>query len=523
MLCNRIGQNCYAETDLAFLVSICDTIGHSKDLHNDLEIVLKKLCSFLDAKCSMITIIDRNYERMVITSSYGLTEEEINRGVYDVGEGIVGKVARGGIPVVIPDIAKDPKFLNKMGIEYKDGQLIAFICVPIIIEDEIMGTLSIHKVHSAAVAFFPEVEFLNIVGMLVAKNVSICRNQMEELEELRRENQRLKDGKILKPDNIVGNSALMRDLYGVIERVAPTNTTVMIRGESGVGKELIAEAIHNSSSRKLGPFIKVNCSALPENLIESELFGHEKGSFTGASALHIGRFEMANRGTIFLDEIGDVPLTIQVKLLRVLQERKIERIGGSETIDIDVRIIAATNRNLEELIKENTFREDFYYRINVFSIYVPALRERCADIPMLVDHFIAKLNNFNGTNIKRITGGALDMLMVYSWPGNIRELENVIEQAMILSTDNVIHSYNLPPTLQTAVSSNTLDKGSLNNVLSHVEKQMIVDTLILKHGSVTNSAKQLGITRRVMGLLINKYKIEIKKYKHLSDEDNTGS
>lgn len=520
MLCERIKRNCYAETDLAFLVTISNTISHSKDLHKDLESVLKELCQFLNAQYSMITIIDRNYDRMMISSAFGLTDQEKSRGVYKMGEGIIGEVVRCEKPIVIGDITKDPKFLNKTGIKHKDDQLIAFICVPIIIENEIMGTLSIHKTHPTRLDFSPEVKFLNIVGMLIAKNVSICRNQMEELEELRRENQRLKSGKVLKPDNIVGNSALMRDLYSVIERVAPTNTTVMIRGESGVGKELIAEAIHNNSSRRLKPFIKVNCSALPENLIESELFGHEKGAFTGANSSHIGRFEMANGGTLFLDEIGDVPLSIQVKLLRVLQERQIERIGGNETIDIDVRIITATNKNLEDMIKEETFREDFYYRINVFPIYVPALRERCADIPMLVDHFIAKLNSFNGTNIKRITGGALDMLMVYSWPGNIRELENVMEQAMILSTDNVIHSYNLPPTLQTGVSSNTVDNGALNNVLKRVEKQMLVDTLILMRGNITNSAKQLGVTRRIMGLLINKHKIEIKNYKHFSDEHN---
>lgn len=229
---------------------------------------------------------------------------------------------------------------------------------------------------------------------------------------------------------------------------------------------------------------------------------------------------MANGGTIFLDEIGDIPISIQVKLLRVLQQRQIERVGGNKTIDIDVRIITATNRNLEEMIKQNLFREDFYYRINVFPIYVPALRERAADIPILTDHFIAKLNKINGTNVKRITGSALDMLMMYSWPGNIRELENVIERAMVLSTDCVIHSYNLPPTLQTGMSSNTINKGTLKNALERVEKQMLIDSLIEMRGNITKSAEQLGITRRIMGLLIARYKIQVKNYKHLSNEQN---
>lgn len=519
MLCERIRRNCYAETDLTFLVNISNTISHSQDLYKDLESVLEELCTFLDAQYSMITIIDRNYDKIMISSAFGLTDEEKSRGVYKMGEGIVGEVVQSEKPVIIKDITKNSKFLNKTGVKRnKDGKLMAFLCVPIIIKNEIMGTLSIHKIHPDMVDFSPEIKFLSIVGMLIAKNVSIRRKQIEELEELRRENQQLKNGKSFRPDNIVGNSSLMRDLYNLIERVAPTNSTVMIRGESGVGKELIAEAIHNNSSRISKPFVKVNCSALPENLIESELFGHEKGAFTGANTLHVGRFEMADGGTIFLDEIGDVPLSVQVKLLRVLQQRQIERIGGNKTIDVDVRIITATNKNLEEMIKENTFREDLYYRINVFPIYVPALRERCADIPILIDHFIAKINKRNKTNIKRITGGALDMLMMYSWPGNIRELENVIERAMILAIDNVIHSYNLPPTLQTGVSSDTVNKGALNNVLERVEKQMLIDTLILMRGNITNSAKQLGVTRRIMGLLINKHKIDIKNYKHLSSE-----
>lgn len=520
MLCERIRRNCYVETDLTFLVNISNTISHSEDLYKSLESVLKELCKFLDAQYSMITIIDRNYDRIIISSAFGLTDEEKSRGVYKMGEGIVGEVVQSEKPVVIKDISKNSKFLNKTGIKHKDGQLMAFLCVPIIIKNEITGTLSIHKTHADIADFSPEVKFLSIVGMLIAKNVSIRRKQIEELEELRRENQWLRTGKTFKPDNIVGNSSLMRDLYALIERVAPTNSTVMIRGESGVGKELIAEAIHNNSTRKSKPFIKVNCSALPENLIESELFGHEKGAFTGASTQHIGRFEMANGGTIFLDEIGDVPLSIQVKLLKVLQQRQIERIGGNKTINVDVRIITATNKNLEEMIKANSFREDFYYRINVFPIYVPALRERCADIPILTDHFISKLNQRNGTDIKRITGGALDMLMMYSWPGNIRELENVVERAMILSSDNVIHSYNLPPTLQTGVSSNTVSKGALFNVLERVEKQMLIDTLILMQGNITKSAEQLGITRRIMGLLVNKHQIDIKKFKHLSHENN---
>ncbi|MDR1524722.1 MAG: sigma 54-interacting transcriptional regulator [Tannerella sp.] len=518
MFCEKYKRVCYVDNDLNFLVDISNVIGHSEDIYKDVELVLEELCEYLNAQYSIITIVDRNYDRIMINSAFGLTAEEKKKGIYRIGEGVVGEVVSTEQPVVIPDIARSDKFLNRTGIAFQNDKPVAFLCVPIIIKNEITGTLSIHKMHDGITDFSAEVKFLNIVGMLIGRNLSIRRKQIEELNELRKENKRLKGGELFKPVNIVGNSSLMRDLYNLIERVSSTGATVMIRGESGVGKELIAEAIHNASPRAGKPFVKVNCSALPENLIESELFGHEKGAFTGANVQHTGRFEMAAGGTIFLDEIGDIPLSMQVKLLRVIQQRQIERVGGNKTIDIDVRIITATNRNLENMIGEGAFRDDFYYRINVFPIYVPALRERRADIPILIDHFIDKLNKRNGTKIKRITGGALDMLMVYSWPGNIRELENVIERATILTTDNVIHSYNLPPTLQTGFSSDTIDKGTLSNVLDKVEKQMIVDALILARGNIAKAAVQLGITERIMGLRIGKYGLNPYNYKQLSNE-----
>jgi Nif-specific regulatory protein len=523
MFCEKMKRDCYAETDLTFLFNVSNIINKSQDINKDLELVLAQLCEFLHAQYSMITIINRNFSTIQISAAYGLTEEEKSKGVYQIGEGIIGEVVRTRKAKIIADIAKDSNFLNKTGVATEDGHTTAFLCIPIVSDEEITGTLSIHKQYSKNSDFSPELKFMNVVGLLIGRNVAIRQKQIEEIERLREENRRLKAIPIIakRPDNIVGNSSLMNDLYGMIEKVAPINTTVMIRGESGVGKELIAEAIHNASSRARGPFVKVNCSALPETLIESELFGHEKGSFTGANAQHIGRFEMACGGTIFLDEIGDVPLSIQVKLLRVLQQRQFERVGGTKTIDVNVRVITATNRNLEEMIKQNLFREDFYYRISVFPIYVPALRERRADIPILVDHFINKLNKINGTSVKRITSGALDLLMVYHWPGNIRELENVIERSMVLSVDNVIRSYNLPPTLQTASSSGTSSKGTLNTVLEKVEKQMILDTLIATRGNSAKAAHVLGVSERIIGLRIQKYDIDVQNYKHLSDDDNS--
>ena len=305
----------------------------------------------------------------------------------------------------------------------------------------------------------------------------------------------------------------MRDVYSLVSMVAETNSTVLIRGESGIGKELIADAIHFSSPRAKKNFIKVNCSALPETLIESELFGHEKGAFTGAEARRKGRFELADGGTIFLDEIGDIPLSTQVKLLRLIQQREFERLGGTETIKVDVRIVCATNRNLEEMIQNNEFREDLYYRINVFPIFVPPLRDRRNDIPSLVDHFIDKFNKRNNAKIIRITTSALNMLMVYRWPGNIRELENCIERASILSQDNVIHSYNLPPSLQTADSTNTKASGGLMFTVEQVEKQLIREALVSSKGNIAKAAEELKVTERMLGIRLKKYNIDAWRFK----------
>jgi len=517
MFCDKYKRVCYAESDLDFLLNISIVIAHSTDVRKDLENILEDICRNLNAQYSFITIAERD-DIIKIGSSYGLTEQERRKGIYHTGEGIIGEVVQTGKSIVLPDISKSDKFLNKIGLKTTSDRPVAFLCVPIINQNQTIGTLSIHKSHPNMQDFSADEKFLSIVGTLIGKNISKRSQQIEEIDQLRKENKRLKS-KPFKPDNIIGNSSQMHDVIKLIEKVSPTNSTVMIRGESGVGKELIAEAIHKASPRAGKPFIKVNCSALSESLIESELFGHEKGSFTGADRMRPGRFEAANGGTIFLDEIGDVPVSVQVKLLRVIQQRQIERVGDNKSIDIDVRIITATNRNLEDMLKNNTFREDFYWRINVFPIYVPALRERKDDITILTDHFINKLNKQNGMHVKRITGGALDLLTLYNWPGNIRELENVIERAMIMTTDNVIHSYDLPPTLQTAVSSDTLNKGTMDMVLGKAEKQMIIDALIVNKGSQTKTAQQLGITQRVLSLRIARYDINVKNYISLSSSD----
>ncbi len=316
-----------------------------------------------------------------------------------------------------------------------------------------------------------------------------------------------------RPSNIVGNSNPMQEVYNLIGQVCRSDATVLIRGESGTGKELVAHAIHYNSPRADQPFIKVHCAALPESIVESELFGHERGAFTGAIATRKGRFELANGGSIFLDEIGELTQGMQVKLLRVLQEREIERVGGTQVIKVNVRVITATNRNLEEMMKAGRFREDLYYRLNVFPIHIPPLRERKTDILQLADFFVEKYAKANRKTVQRISTPAIDMLTAYHWPGNVRELENCMERAVLLSTDEVIHGYHLPPTLQTAEHSNTRHAGTLPEALNNLEREMLVEALKTSRGNMAKAAGALGITERIMGLRVHEHGLVPRAYR----------
>jgi len=313
--------------------------------------------------------------------------------------------------------------------------------------------------------------------------------------------------------HIVGSSNPMRLVYEQVTQVARTNTTVLLRGESGTGKEMIAHAIHYNSLRAGKPFVKISCAALPTTLIESELFGYEKGAFTGAQTRKKGRFELADGGTLFLDEIGDLELTTQVKLLRVLQEREFERLGGVDTIKVNVRFIVATNKDLEEAIKRSQFREDLYYRLNVFTIFMPPLRERKPDVLLLAEHFVEKFEREHGKNIKRISTPAIDMLTSYHWPGNVRELENVIERAVLICDSSVIHGHHLPPSLQTAEGSDTVTHLSLTAAMENYERDLIQDALKTSRGNRARAAKLLHTTERIIGYKVKKYKIRCDRFR----------
>lgn len=321
--------------------------------------------------------------------------------------------------------------------------------------------------------------------------------QKKELEERLEKNTSI--------ENIIGNSSAIRKIFEEIKKVAPTKATVLITGESGVGKELVANAIHNFSQRKSKPFIKVHCAALAETLLESELFGHEKGAFTGAIERKRGRFELSNKGSIFLDEIGEINQNIQIKLLRVLQEKQIERVGSSDPIDVDTRVIAATNKNLEKEMKEGRFREDLYYRLNVVHIFIPPLRERREDIPLLVDAFVKEFSNENGKEISSIEPKARSAIYNYDWPGNIRQLRNCIESAVVMTSDNVLHFEDLPFKEKT---ENELIKIHVGSTMKEAEREIIIRTLGHENNNKKRVADILGIGRKTLYRKLKEYNIE---------------
>ncbi|MFA6291394.1 MAG: sigma 54-interacting transcriptional regulator [Victivallales bacterium] len=506
---------------LQLMLDISQSLQQGLELKQVALPVLEKMSRHMGMLRGTITILNRETGQLEIDQAFGLSTEERSRGRYQLGEGVTGQVVKSGEPALISKISETPLFLDRTKTRWREIESqckckdISFICVPIKIGSEVIGALSADRLFDESVSLEEDMQLLTLIASLIAQAVKLRREAREREEALREEKDRL-NGELLrqfKPMRIIGNSSAMRQICSLVAQVAPSNATVLITGESGVGKELVAEAIHMNSSRSGKPFVKVNLAALPETLIESELFGHEKGAFTGAIARRSGRFEMAEGGTLFLDEIGELSQSIQVKLLRVLQEREYERVGGVDLLKADVRVIAATNRNLEEFIRDKKFREDLYYRLNVFPIHVPPLRKRRTDIMLLADYFTEKVSARHGKNVLRISTPAIEMLMSYHWPGNVRELENCIERAVLLSADGVIHGQHLPPSLQTAEASGTLPHGKLQNALDALEREMISEALKSTRGNMSKSAKILGTTERLVSLRVRKFGINLANCK----------
>ncbi len=496
--------------EVQLLSDIARALAESLNLEETLTSILRYLDTHLRLRRGTITLLDSQTETIHIKVAHGLSERSKRQGSYKVGEGITGRVVQTGEAIVVPDISKDPRFLHKTKSRRTEaGKKIAFFCVPIKLDGRSVGALSVDRPAGRGGDFDASLRLLDIIATMVAQAIKLNKLVESERAMLRDENVRLRRELKTRFDvhNMVGTSNAMQEVYRLIEQVADSNATVLIRGESGTGKDLVAHAIHYNSPRADQPFIKVNCTALPETLLESELFGHEKGAFTGAVERKLGRFERAHGGTIFLDEIGDFPPSLQVKLLRVIQFREFERLGGTETIKANVRVVVATHKNLEDQITKGDFRADLYYRINVFPIYLPPLRERKDDIMLLADRFLEKFAQENGKRITRISTPAIEMLTRYHWPGNIRELENCIERAVLLCEDDVIRSEHLPPSLQMIDRHDTTAKPSFTEIIANKERELIVDALKKCGGQQRKAAQELGITERILGYKIHKYGI----------------
>ena len=517
-LANLPPSICRVIQELGILFNVAKTLQEGTQLSEMLGEVLREMAESLGLYRGTLQILNRATGEALVEASCGLAPKEIGAKVETLIAEIGHDVIAAGAGLVVPDVAKPAARIpaDELG-QQKDWQLagnVALICVPIASRGEVLGTLSVSCWCKNLATLESDVRLLTLIAQLIAQAVRARQRAHEQIEYLRQENERLQEQlqRHFRPDNIIGNSRAMQTVYHSIEQVAPSGTTVLIRGESGVGKELVAHAIHARSSRKDRAFVKINCAALPEGIVESELFGHERGAFTGAISMRKGRFELAHRGTIFLDEIGELPIATQAKLLRVLQEREFERVGGSETLRCDVRVIAATNRSLEEFVEQGKFRLDLYYRLNVFPVYVPALRERKTDILQLADFFVEKYNHANAKSIGRISTAAIDALMSYHWPGNVRELENCIERASLLATDDVIHGHHLPPTLQLPASQ-PAGRSTLQAALDGVEREMLVEALKACRGNMAAAARDLGLTERIMGLRTRKYDIDSKSFR----------
>ena len=506
-----------AETDetkkLATLLELSQALSGTLNLKHSLHRVLEILEQRHGMLRSAVTLLDNDSE-LYIEASNGITAEG-QRARYKVGEGITGRVVESGKPIIVPQVSREPMLLNRAVQRKGLKEELSFICVPITVGRKTLGALGVDLLFKRDRDYDRSVKFLRVITSLIAQAVRVERLVQAETQKLVAENIHLREELRERYDfsNMVGGSGSMRQVYEQIAQVAGTNTSVLIRGESGTGKELIAHAIHYNSPRAKKPFVKVSCAALPDTLIESELFGYEKGAFTGAQARKLGRFELAEGGTLFLDEIGDLNLTTQVKLLRVIQEREFERLGSTETIKIKVRLITATNKDLEKAIMESTFREDLYYRLNVFTIFVPPLRERKPDVMALADYFLEKYTKEHGKNIKRISTPAIDMLMSYHWPGNVRELENAMERAVLICDGTVIHAHHLPPTLQTAESSGTVVRVSLSEAIASYEKDLIQDALKTTRGNCSRAARLLSSTERVLNYKVKKYGIDCGRFR----------
>ena len=495
--------------ELAVLHAIAKTLAQPWDLRDQLEQVLKEMSSRLGMSRGMISLLDRDSGESWLEVAHGVNLEGLEIS-YLAGEGITGKVAQTGRPMAIPNLGKESLFLDRTGARrFLNREELSFLCVPIMYDSRVVGILSADKGAKNVTNLDSELALLASVAELIAKAVHVLSLE----EENRRLRRIVNQGRAPSAD-IIGHSKLIQEVFGLISHVADSSTTVLICGETGTGKELVARAIHMNSPRSKGPLIQVNCAAIPDTLLESELFGHEKGAFTGALRQRRGRFEEAHGGTIFLDEVSELSAAAQAKLLRVLQDKQFQPLGSSRVVTTNARVIAATNRRLEDCITAGQFRNDLYYRLSVFPIYLPPLRERGNDIILLADHFVLKYAKELGKPVKRISTAVIEAFLSHQWPGNVRELENCIERAVLLSGGDSLEMIHLPPSLQTKTREGDKNEaGRLSAVIAAQERSLIMDVLKETRGNQSKAAQLLGTTKRIMQYKIQKLGIDPKKFR----------
>ncbi len=502
--------------ELEALYKISRILAEGQNDRQVFSAVLDTLHNDLGMSRGTVVLLSPDGSHISVEVAHDITEKQRRTIKYQLGEGVTGRVVQSGKPMVVPKVSQEPLFLDRLERRKTIGKNeISFICVPIKLGQNVLGALNVDRIFEEVASLDEDVRVLTIVAGVLAHYVQSRRAEAARRQALEDENLRLRSQleDRFRPENIIGNSNAMREVYQAIHQVAPSDTTVLIRGESGTGKELVAHAIHFASPRDKGAFVRVNCAALSETLLESELFGHEKGAFTGAIRTRKGRIEQAAGGSLFLDEIGDFSPAIQVKLLRVLQEREFERVGSNETLRANTRIICATNRDLEQAVDHNLFRQDLYYRINVFPIFLPPLRDRKDDILQLADYFIERHASRMKKDIRRISTPAINMMVAYHWPGNVRELENCIERAVLLAHEGVIQGHHLPPTLQTSDASDTVGDGSFAQRVSLFERDIIIDALKRQNGSLAAAARDLGATPRIIRYKATQLDIDPKRFR----------
>jgi Nif-specific regulatory protein len=492
------GRVAIAEELVAALTRIGKELAAGGPLAEGFEGAMRLLHARLHASRAAVLLSNPGQRSLEVEAAFGIPPETL-RPRYGVG--VAGRVAESGRPIVVPVVRQDPMALDDLADPSAwPRDPMSLVSVPILGRGQCVGALSVYFPFKPSTSFADRLSAVQIAASVVAQGLTTAHPRAAA--PLGRETGKRAG---FEYANMIGASAAMRQVYEEIGQVARTTATALILGESGTGKELVAQAIHGNSDRARGPFVTISGAALPETLFESELFGHERGAFTGAVARKKGRLDLAQGGSLFLDEVGELPLATQVKLLRVLQFREYERLGGTETLKADVRLIAATNKNMALAVANGSFREDLYYRLNVFTITAPPLRERRGDVPALAEYFLDKYAREHRRNIRRLGSAALDRLCGHSWPGNVRELENAIERSVVACEGLVVEERHLPETIRAVGPGKPSGPLTLTRAVEELERQMIQDALRESRGNLARGARALGITERILRYKVDKY------------------